>query len=356
MKRTKSWLIGLCGFIGAALLLATARAGDSGPGQLKQLERSFTVHASLANFSQNFAWSTNSHSVATPTEEEIRNAARLLTEEYAANRIYLLYEKEMPLHEAQQVFERWRGSCSAEIDIVPTLLLRSDRNSHIFSAAEAQKLAGFFKTEVNPARLALINADNSARQAPCLEILAGEFKNGLLRLGLSLGEKLNRPFAGGVRDTWTVFCTGRNNEEWEKADAGLDAVRNRIAATNNEPFRVSWKLIVAAADSTTTNASVMRDDPERNAPLPDGRNLIMATELLRHAQPAAFTGFNCDLQALQASSQSVSHDGSGYAFYEMLKRGQTYVGYYARPFHEIVKIYGDLRAGRFPERPGVSSH
>ena len=51
---------------------------------------------------------------------------------------------------------------------------------------------------------------------------------------------------------------------------------------------------------------------------------------------------------LQGRSRAVSHDGSGYAFYEMLKRGHIYVGYYARPFHEVVKVYETLRSGQLP--------
>ena len=77
---------------------------------------------------------------------------------------------------------------------------------------------------------------------------------------------------------------------------------------------------------------------------------------MQRAKPVCFSGFNCDLHELQASSQALTHDGSGYSFYEMLKRGQTYVGYYARPFHEIVKIYGALRAGTVPDSSSFNGH
>ena len=88
---------------------------------------------------------------------------------------------------------------------------------------------------------------------------------------------------------------------------------------------------------------------EKNAPLPSGRDSIGVRDVLRQSQGRSCSGFSCDLHRLQTSSQTLTHDGSGYSFYEMLKRGQVYVGYYARPFYEVVKVYDSLRAGNLPE-------
>src|SRR6266404_5158851 len=91
----------------AALALTSARA-DSGAPDLKRLERSFWVHASLPSLPQQSYSGTNFLPAAAPSETEIRDAARLLTYDYAANRLYLIYEKEISLLEAERVFQTWR--------------------------------------------------------------------------------------------------------------------------------------------------------------------------------------------------------------------------------------------------------
>src|SRR6185369_13962327 len=99
-------------------LLCTAAAFAASPDP-KHLERSFQLQVSLPNLPDVGQWSTNFPSAAVPSEAEIRHAARLLTEDYAANRLYLVYQKEIPISDAERLFSLWRQCCPVEVELVP---------------------------------------------------------------------------------------------------------------------------------------------------------------------------------------------------------------------------------------------
>jgi hypothetical protein len=137
----------------------------------------------------------------------------------------------------------------------------------------------------------------------------------------------------------------------------LEQLLKLVAARTEQPIPVAWDFIAVSCQSPKHPLDHgIYGDAERNLPLPSGRSTLAGTEILRHANAGSFLGFSSDLRTLQISSQAINHDGTGYSFYEMLKRGQIYVGYYARPFHEIGKIYRALRAGNAPEPLTVNSH
>jgi hypothetical protein len=59
------------------------------------------------------------------------------------------------------------------------------------------------------------------------------------------------------------------------------------------------------------------------------------------------TGFSSDLLILQLNSEAASHDGVSASFYEKLKCGQPYEGFYAVPWREIREIFRGLKQGQF---------
>jgi hypothetical protein len=63
---------------------------------------------------------------------------------------------------------------------------------------------------------------------------------------------------------------------------------------------------------------------------------------------APWPGVSSDLLILQANSENPAHDGRQASFYETVKRGEPYHGYYAVPFQEIVAIYSGLRDEKSP--------
>src|SRR5437899_3547837 len=347
MERKKGWLVRLQ--VCVAMLLGIASAFASSESErLKHLERSFSLHASLAAPTQNGNWDTNFPSLEPPTETQIHNAARVLTQDYNANRLYLIYQKEIPLVDAERVFQIWRAACPSDVEIVPALMLNAGTNQHqLFSAAEIRRLGEFFRQEVNPKRLAVLGSIDARLNESSVKTLSPNFTAGLLRLGLQPGEK--GPFSAGIVETRTALCSSQSNEQWQHDASGLEALRKWIDARNEQSLPITWGLVAVGCDDSKANhTSLGPNDPERNIPIISGRNAMAISEILQRGKTPSLAGFSVDLQALQVSSQAVSHDGSGYSFYELLKRGQVYVGYYARPFLEIVNAYGTMRSGKMP--------
>jgi hypothetical protein len=77
------------------------------------------LHASLAATAQKGYWGPAYPASSSPTESDIRNAAKLLTDTYAANRLYLVYHGEITLDDAEQVFRWWRRHCPQTVTLVP---------------------------------------------------------------------------------------------------------------------------------------------------------------------------------------------------------------------------------------------
>jgi hypothetical protein len=92
------------------------------------------------------------------------------------------------------------------------------------------------------------------------------------------------------------------------------------------------------------------DDAAKNMPLPAGRNRLAAQEILQTGRVGCVAGFSSDLLILQANSENPAHDGRQASFYETLKRGEPYRGFYAVPFQEIMDIYNGLNDGKSPGR------
>ena len=117
-----------------------------------------------------------------------------------------------------------RAACPPDVEIVPTLVLRAGRDQGaLFSPAEIKSLQAFFKTEVNSNRLGII----AARQSdPILPALASHCE--LLKLDLTLGEKLAGPFSGGVENIDAALSDGQTAEEWRQN--GLAKLRSSVQA------------------------------------------------------------------------------------------------------------------------------
>ena len=118
-----------------------------------------------------------------------------------------------------------------------------------------------------------------------------------------------------------------------------------MTARNGGRLPVVWNLIVVAWDYAVPGRGGYPgyDDAEKNMPLPAGRNRLAQRLIREAAQPAVFGGFSSDLYILNENSRSAAHDGKEGAFYQTLKRGEEYRGYYAQPLQEIAAIYRELR-------------
>jgi hypothetical protein len=340
-------------FEGRAEDVADLSVVDFSVVDLRGLERSFWLHASLAEAGQRGYWGPKLPASKMPSEEHVRNAARLLSTNYAANRLYLVYHKEIPLGDMQQVFGWWRQYCPDNVEVVPTLVLKMyDSNmTPVFDTQELNQLADFFQRKMQFKQLGVYDVYPQRDQGESLKLLQRRYPKGLIRVGVQPSEQIERPFAAAVQDTWSGLCHGKTNEDWQDEGFGAETLSRWVEQRNQQSCAVAWDLIAVAWDYSSTERGGYPgyDDAAKNMPLPTGRNRLAARLVLRIARPATLGGFSSDLLIVQANSRDAAHDGQTSSFYTTLKQGNSYRGYYSKPFHEIVSIYKTLRNGKWPE-------
>lgn len=325
----------------AALVLLAAPASA-------EMERSFWLHASLGVFTQRNYFGPDFPATAMPEQQQVESAARVLCG-YGANRLYLIYHRELPSEDARRLFAWWRAACPREVEIVPALVLRMyDREqTPVFAADDLTALAQFFHDEINAEHFAVYDIAPKRDLSAVLPTLTKVFPRGLIRLGLQPDESLQPPFASAVMDTWSAFCHGaRNAEDWQQPGFGAETLRKWVLARNDPPQPITWDLICVAWDYKATQRGGFPgyDDAEKNMPLPAGRNRLAAQLIRDTAAPAALRGFSSDLYILHENSRTAAHDGREGSFYECLKRGEDYRGFYGAPLREIAAIYAGLAA------------
>lgn len=339
-----------------AAMLASAGAAFPGPRHdppakdpAPRLERSFWIHASLGLLTQRNYFGPDFPATAMPDEGQVENAARLLTTTCAASRLYLVYHREVSIEDARTLFRWWRRACPRAVEIVPALVLRMyDREmTRVFAAGELAEFAEFLHDTINRRHLAVYDIAARRDLGEEVEVLARAFPAGLIRLGIQPGEALETPFIAGVADTWSAMCHGRRNaEDWLRPGFGAGTLREWVRARNPGSGPIAWNLVTVAWDynSTERGGYPGYDDAEKNMPLPEGRNRA-AMQLIREvAESARLAGFSSDLCILQENSRSAGHDGRTGSFYECLKRGEDYEGYYGGPFREIAVLFTELRS------------
>ncbi len=344
----------------AAVSCCVAGAAGTAPSKprLSDLERSYWVHASLGLKPHKGYWGMQLPACSPPTEPQVRNAARLLFGPCAAGRLYLVFHNEITVTQAKEVYRAWHRQCPPDAEIVPALVMRTyDRSqAAVFPTDELRSLCDFFRHELGSRRLAVFDVYPDRDQGPGLAILAAAFPGKLIRLGIQPEESLKAPFVAAVQDTWSGFCHGKANADWLDRGFGAETLGQWVSRRNETPHPIVWNLVVVAWDYSVTRRGEYPgyDDAARNMPLPPGRNTLAAREILRLARPDGMAGFSSDLTILQANSVHSAHDGPSRSFYETLKRGEAYKGYYAPPFEEVTAIFRAMRENRLPEPPVTS--
>lgn len=331
----------------ALLFTATAAAGE--------MERSFWLNASLAVPRLGY-WGAGFAPPQAPSAEEVSRAARVLLEQARPNRLYLIHHRELPFAEITRVFRDWRRACPASVEIVPALVLRmyDKEAAPVFSSAELEALLAFFKTEVNPRHIAVYDVLPRRDQGQGLALMAKAFTRGLLRVGLQPDEALDAPFIGAVEDTWSGFCHGLTNADWQSPGFGRDTLRRWVELRNLQTMPIAYDLIVVAWDYSMTKRGEYPgyDNAHKNLPLPEGRNRLAAREILGRAKPETLAGFSADLLIIELNSESRLHDGTD-SFYRQLRKGRRYEGFFAGPWQELCSIYLELAEGG---KAGVMQH
>lgn len=324
-------------------------------GALRRLERSFWIHATLADDTRRGYWGPGFPEASPASADAIQNAAHILSGPYAANRIYLLYHHECPLNAAGLIYAYWRRVLHPGVELVPTLLLRMyDANqSRVFSRTELAQLVDLLMTKVRPRHLAVYDVYAGRDMTEDLQLLASRCPAGLIRIGLQPGEALAPPFVGAVEDTWSALCNGKTNELWLGPGYGAGVLRKWVQARANTRLPIAWDLVTVAWDygATKDGSYPGYDDAARNMPLPPQRNTLAVRLVLREASKDTLAGFSSDLVILQANSRVTSRDGARASLYALLRQGRRYRGYFAAPLNEIASVYRTLAQGVMPGRP-----
>lgn len=343
------WLTSVVLAIGCTL--PSASRPDESDVAWAAVERGYWLHASLASKGIRGYWAADALPDATPTENEVRSAARLLTGEYAANCLYLMYHGEIGRTDFERSMRAWREQCPGEVEIVPTLVLRmyDKAQTRVFTPDELREVLRFCKREINRRHIGWYDVMPDRPQDDDLTILAESFPHGIIRVGIQPEEKIDARCCRVVQDTWSGLCMGRTHEDWASPGFGREFLCKWIDLRRGE-VPVSWDLIVVAWDYGPTPRGEYPgyDDDARNMPLPAGRNRLAARLFAERCEPRAFAGYSSDLFILQANSRNPAHDGLENSFYNTLKRGRPYAGYYAAPLREVTAIYRELRDGQAP--------
>ena len=346
--RARHWtaLIGFIVLLAAELCAADQKVATT--AEAMPLERSFWLHASLGLFTQRNYFGAEFPATPMPTREQVASAARLLTTTYAANRLYLIFHRELPVADSRTLFRWWRDACGKEIEIVPAFVLKmyDKAQTPVFSGDELTGLSRLCRDELRMRQAAIYDIAPLRDASELTKILTAEFDGGLVRLGLQPDERLDSPFVRGVADTWSAFCHGkRNQEDWLQPGFGAETLKKWVTARNSGTRPIAWDLVVVAWDYSATQRGGYPgyDDAEKNMSLPAGRNREAQKLIRETANPSLLAGFSSDLYILHENSRSASHDGRERSFYECLKRGEDYRGYYGAPFQEVVQLYRELR-------------
>jgi hypothetical protein len=251
--------------------------------------------------------------------------------------------------DARTVFRVWRKAVPEDEEIVPALVLRmyDEQQTSVFAPAELSEAVEFFAREINAKRLAIYDIAKSRDASEPLRAIRQHFGGDLIRLGIQPDEPLDPPYVAAVADTWSAMCHGtRTDEDWLQPGFGAETLKNWVRAWNAGKQPIAWDLVVVAWDYTATPRGGYPgyDDAMKNMPLPPGRTERAATIIEKAANPEVFAGFSSDLYILHENSRSPAHDGKPGSFYETLKRGEPYHGYYAGAFREVVALYQRLAA------------
>lgn len=348
-------LLTACGTTGREAA-STAKAWKSGT-----FERSYWIDIDLRNNNGRGYWKNlNELSPdSLPTAEEIKHACKALSETYHANKLYITYHRQFELADAKQVLLLWKkyGEQYGML-IVPSVVLESYAKQEALNFSNEEIIA-FAKWSLDAIQAEEFGIyDVYVRQGPgykqdlqmaALREAAG---NKLIRVGLQPGEALNKHMAGGVEDTWTAECQGLTNELWEhpvtvngsnKFGKNLleEWVMERI---NGEDRRIVWDMIPVAWDYDKPVDSLgyvcPGDDALINDPPIKGRIELCDQYISKwykdNKAEHKFYGYSCDLHILEANSYGKPERPS---FYQQIKQGLPYTGYFSDGMKEIATVY-----------------
>ena len=301
-----------------------------------------------------------------PHDGFITNGVKMLVETYKANLLYVFYHRQFEIDAAKEVLLRWKEAAKDyNVKLVPTVLLQDYSNYSVpaesnmnFTDEELIEFAKWsqenFGEEFGIFDVYTRQAAGSL-QAAQLDKLKAAIGNNLVFVGFQPGVRLSDHFKRAVEDTWTAECQGNTNELWSNPLNGqlvgkklLDQwVSDRV---RNESRPITWDLIPVAWDYEETTAkdkygyvcpgdNALYNDPPIPGRLKLSKDAIFA-QYPNTWKNEKLAGLSCDLTILQANSSGCTKDKED--FYQAIRIGKVYTGYFASAMDEIAEIYEEV--------------
>ncbi len=342
------------GFLAMPLLLCANKVANV-------FERSYWIDIDLRHNNGRGYWKnyTQLNEDQIPTSTEIQNACKILSKELNGNKLYVTYHRQFELSKAKSVLSLWKKhGAKYGLTIVPTIVLEdySDKPKMNFNDNELLDLGKWSMKNINANEFGIydvyIRQAEGSKQDIQMKTLRNTIGDKLVRVGLQPGEQLNKHMVAGVEDTWTAECQGLTNQLWEfpkevngnKKFGRLlleDWVMERISG---EEKRIVWNKIPVAWDYDKPVDPLgyvcPGDDALINDPPIKGRldlcDQYISNMYKKHNVPYKFYGYSCDLHILEANSYGKPEEPS---FYETLRKGETYKGYFSNAMKEVSAIY-----------------
>lgn len=298
----------------------------------------------------------------TPTEQEVNNSAKALAQTYHGNKLYVTYHRQFEIEKAKTVFSYWKTyGDQYGLEIVPTVVLETYATPATmnFTDAELIELSEWCKTNINSKEFGIydvyVRQSSGSRQDLQLGQLSSNVEVSLVRVGIQPGERLNSYYTSGVQDTWSAECHGLTNELWEfpRYYKGTNKYGRKLLEEwvtdriEEEKRKIIWNLIPVAWDYDLPldpfGYIFPGDDALTNDPPVPGRLVLSKDYIISWYQEGTknkqFGGFSCDLHILEANSYGRPE---AVTFYDRLRSGQTYDGYFGNAMTEVGQVYQSL--------------
>ena len=333
------------------------------------IELSYWVDIDMIGYHRRGYWYPYSqHSSETiPPASYVENGVKMLAETYKANLLYVFYHRQFEIENAKKVFLEWKKAAEKYgVRIVPTVLLQDYSNTSVpingplnFTDDELISLAKWFQEnfglEIGIFDVYTRQSGGSVQDVQLTKLKAAVGDN-LVFVGFQPGVTLSQHFKRAVEDTWTAECQGNTNELWSNPLGGQNVGRKLLDQWVLDRVRfesrpITWDLIPVAWDYEETTAKdeygyiCPGDNALYNDPPIPGRLKLSKEAIFSHYEGGwknqRLGGLSCDLTILQANSAGCRRDKTD--FYEALRVGKVYEGYFAGAMNEIAEIYESVK-------------
>lgn len=329
------------------------------------IELSYWVDIDMIGYHRRGYWYHYSqHSSETlPPDSYIKNGVKMLVETYKANLLYVFYHRQFEIESAKKIFLKWKDAAAEyNVKLVPTVLLQDYSNYSVpansnmnFTDEELIDLAKWcqenFTQEFGIFDVYTRQSGGSLQDVQ-LTKLREAIGDNLVFVGFQPGVMLSNHFKRAVEDTWTAECQGNTNDLWSNPLGGQNVGKKLLDTWVLDRVRfesrpITWDLIPVAWDYEETTAKDQYgyicpgDNALYNDPPIPGRLKLSKDAIFSHYEGGwkneRLGGLSCDLTILQANSSGCGKDKTD--FYEAIRVGKVYQGYFASAMDEIAEVY-----------------